>query len=532
MAPSLTGLLGDTGSALNFVETFNLTHWPNNVNPLYVKTPFMAQEHDGDLYHYFINEEDKAAADKGSEVDHSFYGLIEWGGLARHLTTRGVSRIGIKQFPQIGAVGFYKNLYTNKTSVLAPIHVDQPTYDPPTLSVSPTGTQMHIVLTPPEGVTYTVYRVVFRDECFATEYILYETDTYVDNPETNATYYVTAIGYNEDTHIVSGESNEEVVTVSNGRVGWRPAPTNLRLADLADVDLVSLLNNQGLFYNSNTQKWENGAAATSLEELTDVQLSTPADKQVLKYQESSHKWINATGGGGGGGSSPVALVQSIPVYQAFGTPYTWTAPITSGLCLIFVMHRKEITMSSEWTLLYKSPGNPTYTGQYVSVYYKRFTSANLSYTVANADESSSTWPVNIHVFKCSGTPSIYMPAQSTSQQHITLVKNTSNLVIWARHEVWWSDTYSWNFTPGFGGIWNTSTGGRLCTSIDNSLGMSLDIYPSTNLSNYYGEYLGIEIIPDPLEMSLNDLSDVDINNPQTGHKLYYDTTSASWINQE
>lgn len=246
--------------ALAFETIKNLTtEVDQNVEPYYVRTPYLIHEPDNSLFQYYIQPETDAAWDKRADVNLGQYKVLPWVDPQHHLSTRAVSKIGVKQFPQIGAIGFYKDLYTSQSYILAPVHAKQEVFDPPIITAVLSGDVVRLTITPPEDVTYTCYKVIMRSGYFAVEYVVYNPISAVHKPLVNGDYEVTAIGYNELTGIFSSPSNVVNITVTGGRHNWEPESlkVSMRLADLVDVNLVDLLNSQMLRFNSETQKWEN-----------------------------------------------------------------------------------------------------------------------------------------------------------------------------------------------------------------------------------------------------------------------------------
>ena len=106
--------------SLTFDSPKNLTtDTVNNIAPFFVKTPYMCEEPDEQLYHYFLQENSLQAADKNTKIELGNYDGIKWASLQHSLSVRAVSKIGVKNFPQIGALGFYADKYTNLTYISA-----------------------------------------------------------------------------------------------------------------------------------------------------------------------------------------------------------------------------------------------------------------------------------------------------------------------------------------------------------------------------------------------------------------------------
>lgn len=221
--------------------------------------PFLGHEMNNDLVQYTRNILSRMECDQDAQPLNGYYTSLEWGGVQHRLSVRGVARIGVKNFPHIGAYGFYKDLYSGQSYVLIPIHKGVAQFDPPVLSVTPNDTVLDITVTPPADVTYTCYKVVLRNNFFAYEYVIYDRITQIPAPAVIGDYIIYAIGYNEDEGICSSDSNIVYYTQTTGQPTWEPLPLQvpMSLGQLTDVTLVNLLNEQSLKYNNITGKWEN-----------------------------------------------------------------------------------------------------------------------------------------------------------------------------------------------------------------------------------------------------------------------------------
>lgn len=252
--------------ALSFIGTKNLSaDTIQNIEPRFVHTPYIINEPDNSLFQYYIKPGTNEAWDKKANVLLGQYVLLPWQDNQHHLTTRAAAKIGAKQFPQIGAIGFYTDLYTSQSYILAPVHAKIETFDPPTLAATLVGDVVKIVITPPEKVKYSCYKVVFRSGFFAVEYVVYNLNSDVPAPPVRGDYTVHAVGYNEVEGIYSSWSNVIDIPVATGKNTWKPDPIALRMSDLLDVNLVDLLNAQMLRFNATTQKWENVNTARVVE---------------------------------------------------------------------------------------------------------------------------------------------------------------------------------------------------------------------------------------------------------------------------
>lgn len=186
-------------------------------------TPFISHEKDSSLYNYYISNE--LAMDKYHEaVTDGIYSNIEFTNEDRHMTTKAVTKIGVKNFPGIGAIGFYTDMYSDESRILAPIHNITRKYQSPmltTVELTEDG-KLHIVITPPKDIKYTCYRVVVRQDYFAFEYILYKEDYIVDAPTVIGDYIVYCMGYDETAGTVSEDSDAIPLTITNGVSTWGP----------------------------------------------------------------------------------------------------------------------------------------------------------------------------------------------------------------------------------------------------------------------------------------------------------------------
>lgn len=192
--------------------------------------PFISHEKDSTLYNYFIKDE--KALDRSAFAKNGIYNDVTFANEDRHLTTKAVSQIGVKNFPGIGAIGFYKDAYSDDSRIVAPIHLDYVAYEAPTLDIAElVGNKLHVVITPPGSVNYNCYRIVARQGAFATEYITYKTDYMMDIPPVAGEYEVYCMGYDESNGTVSENSNELTLVVSTGIAGW--APQFEEVADLS-----------------------------------------------------------------------------------------------------------------------------------------------------------------------------------------------------------------------------------------------------------------------------------------------------------
>lgn len=208
--------------------------------------PFICHEPDSTLYNYFIVDE--RAMDKSAVVPNGAYDDVIFDNEDRHLTTQAVSGIGVKNFPGIGGIGFYKDLFSDNCFIAAPIHAKREKAKAPTLDTAVIENGMlHIVITPPSDISYACYRVVVRQRYFAFEYITYKTDYRVDAPTVMGEYTCHCIGYDEAFGSVSEKSNEVTLVVDFGTSTWAPTSPQVlenRIAELEIEDRLTRLEDE------------------------------------------------------------------------------------------------------------------------------------------------------------------------------------------------------------------------------------------------------------------------------------------------
>lgn len=145
-------------------------------------------------------------------VSLSDYDNIKWERFNGLMTSHNVTAIGIKTFPQIGAIGFYRLKYEPKSLILAPIYTKDKRYNAPTIVIKMLAASIKITLSNPKDVTYDCYRVVLRNGYFTEEYVTYESEIEVPMPTTGGVYSIVAFGYIEE-RLASRESVAQFIAV-------------------------------------------------------------------------------------------------------------------------------------------------------------------------------------------------------------------------------------------------------------------------------------------------------------------------------
>ena len=203
-------------STLAFNRAINLSQQQGSYR---VNNLMLGNEPSNELHQYFVNS--TIAGDKMANVVLSNYDLV-WNAETRSITSQRVSRLGVKAFPHIGAIGFYVAYNEDRSYILAPIHEDNSRTDRPSLTVTVNEDSISFAISPNENQSYICYRIVMRLDNIAVEYVTYETSLVVDLPELSGTYDIYCIGYisegvssAESTHILQAINGTGVSDADN-----------------------------------------------------------------------------------------------------------------------------------------------------------------------------------------------------------------------------------------------------------------------------------------------------------------------------
>ena len=245
--------------AIKIDKVINLTQDSLNTSPKLVKNLQIAMEPDASVFQYYI--ENNRAGDKESDIVLGSYDNVNWQLPATHLTTQKVKNIGIKSFPQVGAIGFFTFLNEERSKILAPIHVKSKKYTAPSINVIENDTTLTIVISPPidygvddsggsdifddgdggtinEKIKYICHRVILRLNQFALEYVTYENILEVDKPVTTGTYDIYCVGYIHEGEAVSEDSNHVYLDITGTQDTW-PGPQENSDIFVRDIEVTN-----------------------------------------------------------------------------------------------------------------------------------------------------------------------------------------------------------------------------------------------------------------------------------------------------
>lgn len=217
---------------LTFEGNIELSTFPNNPNPKLVdQLSIIHEATDGELVQYYIDRATSTEGDKNTyaigipvhdeygDIDHYTYvdySDVIWNAPKARITRQKIDRLGVKAFPGVGAIAFYKLAYRNLCQIVAPVNYNKIRQRAPTLQaeVSPDQYSVTFTLSNPidpqtheDTVTYMAFRICLVLDYHQLEYITYEKTLTVTNLPVSATYLCYAIGYLDEGEISSYESN-------------------------------------------------------------------------------------------------------------------------------------------------------------------------------------------------------------------------------------------------------------------------------------------------------------------------------------
>ena len=210
------------------------------------------------------------------------------------------------------------------------------------------------------------------------------------------------------------------------------------LDDLSNVTITTPTDGQALIYDSNTQKWKNGAGgggSSTLAGLTDVDITSATDGQVLMFDGNANEWVN--GNGGGGSSTLDGLTDVTITTPSQGNALTYDAAllewVNSDLSESFegLYGMKEITSLTNDLNDYKTAGT----------YYKSAT----DFSTVNGPSNTNTTRLILTV------KTFYDGDQYEVRQEVLYRDGTTTAGV---SSYWRNLTYNTNTSTWSYGSWN------------------------------------------------------------------------------
>ena len=206
--------------ALVIEKTIDLTAYGKNPEPKVVSQLSIIHEAcDGELVQYYIDPENETEGDKNTyaigvydkdsqNYSYNDYDEVNWNDPDQRICGNRIERLGVKAFPDIGAIAFYKLKYRNISRIVAPVNRKNTKSTAPTLAavVNSDGT-ITFTITPPEEPEYACYRIVMQKDYYEEDHITYDLVLSVDRPKITGSYKCFAIGYGKEGQLLSKDSN-------------------------------------------------------------------------------------------------------------------------------------------------------------------------------------------------------------------------------------------------------------------------------------------------------------------------------------
>lgn len=303
---------------LSFDMAINLTEYANNPAPKNTDQLSIVHEaFNGEIVQYYITKDTKQAGDKSStalSVYHektntspAFYTYTTYPSLVwatrkgSRITRQRITRLGLKAFPNIGSIAYYKLAYRNISKVMAPVNYSNAKYTAPVLEVEVLDNTVQFSITPPSQETtapenvieYQCYRVCMQWGVFTLEYVSYEEVFRVPKPDTTGTYSCWCVGYVNEGEVTSRESNAVDIFVQGTRPDWpdvTPGSEDIYIKQLRfdqDGYIIGTLTNGG------TVKSDNPFDKVSVRQ---IQQSGKPLADILIAGESTRIYAPDTGG--------------------------------------------------------------------------------------------------------------------------------------------------------------------------------------------------------------------------------------------
>lgn len=231
--------------SLIFEGNIELSTFPNNPDPKLVdQLSIIHEATDGELVQYYIDRATSTEGDKNTyaigvpvqdeygNIDHYAYVNypdVIWNTPKARITRQKIDRLGVKAFPGIGAIAFYKLAYRNLSQIVAPVNYNKARQKAPTLQAEISSDQYSVTFTVSnpidpqtheDTVTYIAFRICLVLDYHQLEYITYEKTLTVTNLPIPANYLCYAIGYINEGEICSYESNSIVLNLKGIYDQW------------------------------------------------------------------------------------------------------------------------------------------------------------------------------------------------------------------------------------------------------------------------------------------------------------------------
>lgn len=206
--------------ALEIERIIDLTACEHNPEPKLVSQLSIIHEASGgELVQYYIQPRNQTQGDKSTHAasvydketqsySYTDYPDAEWSGPGQRVCGNRIERLGVKAFPTIGAIAFYKLMHRKITRIAAPVNRRSEKQTEPALSaVVNLDGSVTFTIAPPDEPEYECYRIVMACNHYTEEYITYDLTLTAPAPRISGEYRCYAVGYGEEGQLLSRDSD-------------------------------------------------------------------------------------------------------------------------------------------------------------------------------------------------------------------------------------------------------------------------------------------------------------------------------------
>ena len=301
---------------LVFEKEILLSESPLNTDPKLVNSLSIIHESEmGEVVQYYIDRNSSTEGDKNAfaighlvnstngqgQYEYTEYEDIPWSKPKSRITRQKIDRLGIKAFPNVGSIAFYKLMYRNRCKILAPVNPKwaQDRVTAPqiraTLGEGNRSVTFTIVDPNDENIHFSCYRINMVLDYHQLEYVTYEKEATIDSVPVDGLYSCYCIGYVNEGEICSKDSNvlelQMVGQYSTWPIVTPGSEIPKSLEDLIDTLITNKLDRQVLQYDSSSGLWRNKSIPFTSE---NTQIENPVDRQLLRFDGVDDKWKNFT----------------------------------------------------------------------------------------------------------------------------------------------------------------------------------------------------------------------------------------------
>ena len=236
--------------ALTIENTIDLTACAGNPAPKVVsQLSIIHESSDGELVQYYIEAMNHSQGDKSTHSigvydkdaqrwSYHDYPELEWEEPGQRVCGNRIERLGVKAFPSLGAIAFYKLMHRKITRIVAPVNRKDKRETAPTLdAMANLDGSVTFTITPPEKPEYECYRIVMTYDIYTEEYVTYDLGLTVPAPRVSGEYQCYAVGYGAEGQLFSKESNVITLALTGRSDSFeRPYYMKSELKDISEGD--------------------------------------------------------------------------------------------------------------------------------------------------------------------------------------------------------------------------------------------------------------------------------------------------------